>query len=94
MSIAFSAMSLGYLTWLQDLRGVVISSAGPVDIASTNLYGVDNSQFSWGWTNPYLSALLQTRDGQGLVISHVETLDNFSPVSPPSSPEFFQRYYR
>jgi hypothetical protein len=94
MSIAFSAMSLGYLTWLQDLRGVVISSAGPVDIASTNLYGVDNSQFSWGWTNPYLSALLQTRDGQGLVISHVETLDNFSPISPPSSPEFFHRYYR
>jgi len=94
MSLSFWSMNHDYSLWLQDLRAIVQSNEGPVDIATTDLYTGARSQFSWGWTNPYLSALLQTRDGQGLVISHVETLENHSSISPASSPEFFERYHR
>jgi hypothetical protein len=94
MTFSFWSMNQGYSAWLSDLKTVVVSNQGPVDIRKTDLYSGSKSQFSWGWTNPYLSALLQEHDGQGLVISHVETLEKASPISPPSSPRFFERYHR
>ena len=94
MTWSFWSLTEGYDVWLADLQDVVVEGAGPIDIASTDLYSVEGSQYSWGWTNPYLSALLQTENGQGSVLSHVETLDAFTPISPASSPEFFERYHR
>lgn len=94
MSVSFWQLNRGYGLWLDDLRAVVVAGNGPIDIATTDLYTGAQSQYSWGWTNPYLSALLQTHDGQGSVLSHVDTLDTVIPISPPSTPEFFETYHR
>jgi hypothetical protein len=94
MSTAFWSKNQDYRAWIDDLQHVVLAGSGPIAITSTDLYTGDRSQYSWGWTNPYLSALLQSQYGQGLVLSHVESLDKFSPISPASSPQFFERYHR
>lgn len=94
LSTIFWSSNAGYTAWLADLRSTVIAGEGPIDIATTDLYVGERSQYSWGWTNPYLSALLQSEYGQGIVLSQVETLDTYTPISPPTSEWFFETYHR
>lgn len=94
LSVGFWQSTANYGEWLDDLRNVVITHQGPVETTATDLLDGDRAQNSWGWTNPYLSALLQDSPDQGLLISHVETLETFTGVSPAPSQWFSDTYSR
>jgi hypothetical protein len=94
MSFGFVVLTRGYGLWLGALEDTVQSGQGPLEILPTGLYAGESSQFSWGWTNPYTSVLLQTEHGQGVVLSHVDTLGTYIGITPPSTPEFFRTYHR
>jgi hypothetical protein len=94
MSVAFATITHRYDIWLSMLAAEVRAGDGVIDISETDLYNADSSQFSWGWTNPYTSALFQSEYGQGIVLSHVETRDTYTGMTPPMTPEFFDEYHR
>ena len=94
LSTAFWYRNYQYDLWLNELQGIVVAGTGLIEITSTDLYAPEKSQFSWGWTNPYLSALLQSEVGQGILLSHVEKVDDYAGITPPPSAGFFQIYYR
>lgn len=94
LSTAFWYRNYQYGLWLHELQDTVIARTGLIDITTTDLYAPEKSQFSWGWTNPYLSALLQTEFGQGILLSHVEKAEDYAGLMPPSSTEFFEIYDR
>lgn len=61
----------GFCRWVEKFEREVDSREGLVAIEDTGLFTLGNNDYSWVWTNPILSLLLQ-KDGRGAVVMNQE----------------------
>jgi hypothetical protein len=95
MSFALATLTHRYGIWLDRLQTTAQNETGLIDIATRpELYNADNGQFSWDWTNPYTSALLQSGYGQAIVLSPGMTPETFEGMTPDMTADFFSTYHR
>jgi hypothetical protein len=67
--VPFTIHTYGFGQWLASFETAVTTSSGTRTNDQTVVKFKDSSLYVWPWTNPFLSVLLRTGDGQAMILS-------------------------
>ncbi|GAA2014049.1 hypothetical protein GCM10009739_28630 [Microbacterium ulmi] len=77
MGIDFGRTCVEFRDWTHDFAQTVRSRAGLIPFEASGVH----PRFTWTWTNPTLSLVLWTREGQGVILNSAD-YDGWEPFDP------------
>ncbi len=86
--VPFAMHTQGWSEWLSSFDRSVTTSHGILTNTATVLKFRDTSHYVWPWTNPILSVVLHTRNGQAIILSPGQALSKHLSL-PAALPKGF-----
>lgn len=72
LTVPFAYRAIGWTHWIAEFNAVTVQPGGPTELVESGIPESASNMFAWTWTNPLLSEILHSDEGQKVILSPLQ----------------------